>query len=170
MATGGTVRRSDLGAWLLKCNPTAWDLPAFWASGERRLTSWSVRPGYRSALIRPADRVLWWVSGDGRSGFARGIWGLGQVIAEAEAWSEDEAGFWRAADRHHQIRARVEIDVALLDVPVTDAELKAAGIGDLEVQRQPFAANPSWLSRVQLSAVTDLLPLWPPAGSDGPVR
>ena len=53
---------------------------------------------------------------------------------------------------------RVEVDVALMDEPVTDAELKAAGITDLEVQRQPFAANPSWLRRDQLSAVEELLP------------
>lgn len=158
MATGGSVGRADLGAWLLKCSPTAWDLPGFWASGGRRLTSWSVRPGYRSALMRPDDRVLWWVSGDGRSGFARGVWGLGRVVAEAEPWSEDSRGFWQAADGHHQVRARVEVDVALLDEPVTDAELRAAGVRDLEVQRQPFAANPSWVTREQLVAVEDLLP------------
>ncbi len=159
------VERTRLGAWLLKCNPTVWDLRGFLARGERRLTSWSVRPGYRSELMRPADRVLWWVSGDGRSGFARGIWGLGQVVAEAEAWSEDHVGFWRPADGHHRIRARVELDVTLLDEPVSDVELKAAGIVDLEVQRQPFAANPSWLSREQLDAVEDLLPPWPGTGA-----
>lgn len=158
MATEGSVQRSDLGAWLLKCNPTAWDLPGFWASGERRLTSWSVRPGYRSALMSPGDRLLWWVSGDGRSGFARGIWGLGHVLSEVEPWSEGDRGFWRASDGHHQIRARVEIDVALIDEPVTDAELKAAGINDLEVQRQPFAANPSWVSRGRLALLEELLP------------
>jgi hypothetical protein len=155
------VERAQLGGWLLKCNPTAWDLRGFWESGERRVTSWSVQPNYRSALMAPADRALFWVSGDGRQGFPRGIWGLGHVVAEAEAWSESSRGFWRAADGHHGIRARVEVDIALLEEPVTDAELRAAGIRDLEVQRQPFAANPSWFTTEQLGALADLLPPWP---------
>ena len=46
-----TVDRERLGAWLLKCNPAAWDLRGFLATGERRLTSWSVQPGYRSDLL-----------------------------------------------------------------------------------------------------------------------
>ena len=153
-----TVERARLGAWLLKANPTVWDLRAFLDAGERRLTSWAVRPGYRSALMTAGDRVLFWVSGDGRSGFARGIWGLGRVVSEAEPWVEGELGFWREAAARHGVRARVPVDIALLDEPVTDAELRASGIGDLEVQRQPFAANPSWLSREQLAAVQDLLP------------
>ena len=156
-----TVDRAQLGAWLLKCNPTAWDLRGFLDSGERRVTSWSVQPGYRSALMAAGDPVLFWVSGDGRQGFARGVWGLGHVVAEAEPWSESTRGFWRAADGHHGIRGRVELDVALLEEPVGDLDLKAAGIDDLEVQRQPFAANPSWVTRSQLAALDDLLPPWP---------
>ena len=165
-----TVERARLGAWLLKANPVVWDLRAFLDAGERRVTSWSVRPGYRSALMAPDDRVLFWVSGDGRQGFARGVWGLGRVVAEAEPWSEDARGYWRAADGHHSIRARVEVDIALLEEPVTNVELKAAGIGDLEVQRQPFAANPSWVSREQLSELEDLLPPWPEPGRAGPAQ
>jgi predicted RNA-binding protein with PUA-like domain len=157
----GRVDRAQLGAWLLKCNPAVWDLQGFRASGEDRVTSWSVQPNYRSALMRAGDRVLFWVSGDGRQGFARGLWGLGHVLAEAETWSEADRGFWRSADGHHGIRARVEVDIALLDQPVTDAELRAAGISDLEVQRQPFAGNPSWLSTEQVGACEALLPPWP---------
>ncbi len=161
-----TVDRSRLGAWLLKCNPSAWDLRAFLDSGERRLTSWSVQPGYRSALMLPGDRVLFWVSGDGRQGFARGLWGLGHLTAEAESWSETTRGFWRSGDGHHGIQARVEVDIVLLQEPVRDAELRQAGVGDLEVQRQPFAANPSWVTAEQLERLVDLLPDWPAAPAD----
>jgi hypothetical protein len=163
-----SVDRSRLGSWLLKCNPAAWDLRGFVASGEHRVTSWSVQPGYRSALMAPGDRVLFWVSGDGRQGFARGVWGLGHVVAEPESWSEATRGFWRAADGHHGIRARVEVDVALLTEPVTDVELRTAGIDDLEVQRQPFAANPSWVTGAQLRALDPLLPPWPSPPEERP--
>ena len=127
------VDRDRLGAWLLKCNPAAWDLRGFLATGERRLTSWSVSPGYRSAMMAPPDRVLFWVSGTGRQSFPRGVWGLGQVTAEAESWVEESHGFWRDPADRHGIRARVLVDIALLDDPVTDAELRSAGVGDLEV-------------------------------------
>ncbi len=57
------VDRDRLGAWLLKANPAVWDLRGFLDSGERRLTSWAVRPGYRSALMQPGDRVLFYSDG-----------------------------------------------------------------------------------------------------------
>lgn len=156
-----TVSREQLGAWLLKANPAVWDLGGFLDAGERRLTSWAVQPGYRSALMRPGDRVLFWVSGDGRSGFARGVWGLGTVAAPAEPWQDAERGFWTDEGSRHGVRARVEVDIALLEDPLPAAELRAAGIDDLEVQRQPFGANPSFVSTAQLERLADLLPPWP---------
>jgi hypothetical protein len=155
------VDRSTLGAWLLKANPAVWDLGGFLAAGERRLTSWAVRPGYRSALMRPGDRVLFWVSGDGRSGFARGVWGLGVVTAPAESWQDAERGFWTDEGSRQGVRARVEVDVELLEEPVPVTELRAAGVTDLEVQRQPFGPNPSFVSTAQLERLADLLPDWP---------
>src|SRR3712207_5541734 len=133
MAPGRSAQRSELGAWLLKGNPVARHLRGFLDSGEERVTSSSVQPGYRSALMAAGDRVLFWVSGDGRSGFPRGVWGLGHILAEPEPWSEATRGFWRAADGHHGIRARVEVDIALLDEAVPDRELPRAGVDDLEV-------------------------------------
>jgi EVE domain len=161
LALGRTVERGTLGSWLLKCNPAAWDLRAFLDSGERRLTSWAVRPGYRSALMAEGDPVLFWVSGDGRQGFARGIWGAGVLAAEAEAWSESTAGRWRHPAAHHGVRARVRVDIPILAEPVTDAALRSAGVDDLEVQRMPFAANPSWVPATRLSDLARLLlPSW----------
>ncbi len=162
-----SVDREHLGAWLLKANPAVWDLRGFLDSGERRLTSWAVQPGYRSALMRPGDRVLFWVSGDGRSGFARGVWGLGTVTAPAEAWQDAEPGFWTDHGSRQALRARVEVDVVLMEEPVLAAELRAAGITDLEVQRQPFGANPSFVSTAQLERMADLLPPWPPGPDTG---
>ncbi len=115
--------------------------------------------------MEPGDRVVFWVSGDGRQGFDRGIWGLGSVVAEAEPWVETEQGLWRSASDSHRVRARVEVDLPLLDTPVTDEQLRAAGIDGLEVQRQPFLGNPSVLSRDDLAAMRDLLPPWPTAAA-----
>ena len=85
------VSRSNLGAWLLKCNPALWDLAAFLRSGER-ITSWAVQRNYRAAMMAPGDHVLFWVSGDGRGGLPRGIWGAGQVVARPRTGSTASTG------------------------------------------------------------------------------
>lgn len=151
------VSRDTLGAWLLKCNPALWDLRAFLDSGQPRLTSWAVQRNYRSDLMQPGDRVLFWVSGDGRGGLVRGLWGAGTVTAEAEDWVDGERGLWLAEEPRRAVRGRVEVDIAIWDQPVPAAELRAGGIGDLEVLRMPFGANPSWVSRAQLRAIEELV-------------
>ena len=153
-----TIDRDNLGAWLLKANPALWDLSGFLAAGENRITSWAVQPGYRSRLMAPGDRVLHWVSGDGRTGLARGIWGNGQVVAPVEDWVDAEPGFWRDDHARAAVRARVRVSVTFLDDPVTAAELRARGMTDLEVLRIPQGANPSWVSQAQLAILDELLP------------
>jgi hypothetical protein len=155
------VTRETLGAWLLKANPAVWDVRRFLADGETRLTSWSVQRGYRAALMRPGDKVVFWLSGPGTGGLTRGVWGLGHVVAEAEAWEDAERGWWLDDAARQALRARVEVDVPLLEHPLPAAELRAAGITDLEVQRVPQMSNPSWVSVPQLTALADLLPVWP---------
>ena len=152
------IDRDNLGAWLLKANPALWDLSGFLKAGDNRIRSWAVRPGYRSRLMAPGDRVLFWVSGDGRSGLARGIWGDGEVVAPAEDWVDAERGFWRDDGARAAVRARVQVSITFLDEPLTAEELRARGMTDLEVLRMPQGANPSWVSHDQLEVVDELLP------------
>ena len=120
-----------------------------------------MRPGYRAALMTPGDRVLFRVSGDGRSGLARGVWGDGHVVAPAEEWLDAEPGFWQDEGARRAVRARVRIDIGLLSEPVTAEELRARGLTDLEVLRMPQGANPSWVSQAQLAILDELLPRSP---------
>ncbi len=150
------VSRSNIGAWLLKCNPSLWDLAAFVRSGEP-IRSWAVQRNYRAAMMAPGDQVLFWVSGDGRGGLPRGIWGAGHVVAPAEDWVDAEHGFWRDDRSRRAVRARVQVDIPLFSEPVTAADLRARGVVDLEVLRMPQGANPSWVSVEQLAAIDELL-------------
>jgi hypothetical protein len=152
------ITRDKLGGWLLKCNPDLWDLPGFLASGEPRIQSWAVQRNYRAAMVAPGDRVLFWVSGDGRSGVPRGIWGAGHVVAPAEDWVDAEHGHWRDEESRRAVRARVRVDIPLLREPVTVADLRARGMLDLEVLRIPQGANPSWVTVGQLAQLDELLP------------
>jgi hypothetical protein len=135
------VTREALGAWLLRCNPSLSDLAARFRTPAR---SWCVADNYRSRLMAPGDPVLLWVSGQHRR-FVRGIWAAGPVTEPAHP--TDTSGL------------RVGVELRLAPEPlVTDAELRAAGVDDLEVQRMPQGSNPSWVSADQLARVVALCP------------
>ncbi|BBY28806.1 hypothetical protein [Mycolicibacterium sediminis] len=129
-----------LGAWVIKCNPTRTPLEPMLAAGETK-PSWCVADNYRSRLLRPGQRVLFWVSAHPR----RGIWGSGHVIA-APTTGDDG-------------RLHVPVRVPLFADPVLAAELTTVpGLGAMEVFRSPQQANPSWVSSAELALLDPLLP------------
>ncbi|WP_433164059.1 hypothetical protein [Kribbella sp. CA-247076] len=143
------ISRYELGAWLVKRNPAAgFELPKAGAVVQ----SWCVVPGYRSELMARGDRVILWVSGDGRR-MARGIWGLGTVTGPVDQEPP--------VDQHGRAKVVVPLELAVLGQGVPAGELVAAGITDLEVQRMPQGSNPSWVSKEQLARLLPLLPPWP---------
>ncbi len=160
-----TISNENLGAWLLRCNPKTWDLPGFMADGNDLIDDWTVVDNYRSRIMAPGQRVVFWVSGDSRL-MARGIWGIGQVTSAAYdgipgALDPDNIEYWLDMEAAAAVRNDVDLDIPLLDAPVTDVDLRAAGISDLEVQIQPRVSNPSWISKEQLARLESLLPPWP---------
>jgi len=160
-----TISNENLGAWLLRCNPKTWDLPGFMADGNDLIDDWTVVDNYRSRIMAPGQRVVFWVSGDSRL-MARGIWGIGQVTSAAHdgipgALDPDNIEYWLDMEAAAAVRNDVDLDIPLLDAPVTDVDLRAAGISDLEVQIQPRVSNPSWISKEQLARLESLLPPWP---------
>lgn len=99
------ITEENLGAWLFKCDPTSkFDLPAAMADGVDTITDWSVVPGYRSEMMAPDDKAVFWVSGDSRI-MTRGIWGIDHVadyaqdsvpddfqMGDINYWKDEEAG------------------------------------------------------------------------------
>lgn len=49
------------------------------------------------------------------------------------------------------------LDIPLFASALTDADLRAAGVDDLEVQRMPAGSNPSWVSKQQWDRIETLL-------------
>ena len=134
-----SITPDDLGAWLIKARPEPGsEVLRLIEGGGGTITSRCVSRGYRAELMAAGDPVLLWVSGDGRR-TTRGIWGVGRVTGPVDD-------------------GVVSLELPLLDEPVAAGELLAAGIDDLEVQRMPAGANPSWVSRRQLAALAPLLP------------
>ena len=136
------VTLESLGAWVIKCNPRLTDVEPMRAAGETK-PSWCIADNYRSQLIRPGQRVLFWVSAHPR----RGFWGAGRVTGDVTM----EDG-----------QLHVPVHIPLFAEPLTVAELRAeAGLQSMEVLRSPQQSNPSWVSVAELALVDRLLTSWP---------
>lgn len=161
------ITDQNLGAWLIKCDPTSkYDLPrAIEERGLEIILNWSVTDNYRSRMMKPTDKAILWVSGDSRR-MTRGIWGIGWVTGFVqdtihEELDPDEETFWHSEADRLAVTNDVDLDIPLFEDGLSDEDLRAAGIDDLEVQKQPQGSNPSWVSTEQLAAIQSLLDEWP---------
>lgn len=141
-----TVNPGNLGAWLIKGNADHVDLRGRFAR-EPHVERWCVQPSYRLGLMRAGQPVLFWGSGSRRRDVAYGIWGSGTLTGPARR-EDDGSGWWVPLDLtiapprewigREVLRARPEL-------------------ADLEVLRQPQAANPSFVTRRQFAVIQDEL-------------
>jgi predicted RNA-binding protein with PUA-like domain len=132
------VTLETLGAWVIKCNPSRTDVEPMRAAGETK-PSWCVADNYRSRLIRPGQKVLFWVSAHPR----RGFWGVGEVTGDVTL---DDG------------QLHVPVHIPLFDEPLTAAELNSiAGLDSMEVFRSPQQANPSWVTTAELALIERLV-------------
>jgi hypothetical protein len=137
------VRLDDLGAWLLKGNADHTDLAGRFAQ-DPRVTRWCVQPSYRLGLMRAGHRVLFWASGSRRRDVAYGIWGFGELTGPARRDDLDGHSWW------------VPLNLIIVNEAdrVPRETLRAdPHLADLEVLRQPQAANPSFVTVRQLVAI-----------------
>ena len=141
------VRLDDLGAWLIKGNADLVDLTARFAP-EPLVTSWCVRPGYRARLMRAGQPVVFWASGS-RARLPYGVWGVGRVTGAAEPGAPGPALVGATGPAHPRRTATG------CPARVLRADDRLA---DLEVFRQPQAANPSYLTVAQFAALRTHLP------------
>jgi hypothetical protein len=140
------VRLDDLGAWLVKGNADRTDLLGRFAR-DPRVTGWCLQPSYRLELMRPGQPVLFWASGSRRRDIAYGIWGWGRLSGRPCRDAPD-TGWW------------VPLDLVVAEPAhrVPRETLRAdARLADLEVLRQPQAANPSFVTVRQLAAIREHL-------------
>lgn len=158
------ITDDNFGAWLLKCNPRAWDFEAFLRDGREEIRHWPVKKNARSALIKAGDPAAFWVSGPSEGALLEpGIWGVGtvtgSVVDASIAELEPEGGdYWidrvtRAKGRH-----TVPCEIRLLPKPIPRTTLKSDPVlAGLDVIRQPQKPNPSWLTRSEWDALQSLL-------------
>ncbi len=147
------VTADGLGAWVIKCNPVVTDFGAIVESG-RSIRTWCVANNYRSALMAAGQPAVLWVSGSGTK-FPRGIWGIGQVVAPAVP--QLMAATKEPATRQRPATLTAHIDISLRSTPIAVATITSMpALRSIEVLRQPFMSNPSWLSRDEFAALDEL--------------
>jgi hypothetical protein len=139
------VRLDDLGAWLIKGNADRADLAARFAD-DPEVTSWCVQPSYRTRLMSAGQPVVFWASGS-RGRLPYGVWGVGQVTGPPDRDPQDG-----------RLRVPLRLTIGERGTWLPRGELRADHrLADLEVFRQPQAANPSYLTVAQFAALRDHL-------------
>lgn len=139
LETKRSVTPEALGAWVIKCNPRRTFLEPMRETGEAK-PYWCVADNYRSRLMRPGDRVLFWVSAHPR----RGFWGAGQITGEVTV---DDG------------QPHVPVQIRLFAEPLTASQLVSiTKLRSMEVFRSPQQANPSWVSTTEWAVLEPLLP------------
>jgi hypothetical protein len=146
------VTAEALGAWVVKCNPDVTDFGSLLHSGEA-IRTWCVADNYRTAMMDAGDQVALWVSGSAGARFPRGIWGIGRVRGPALP-KPPAIGAGPARARTTLV---AQIDISLWETPIMATEMATvAALRTVEVIRQPFMSNPSWLSKGEMAALEEL--------------
>jgi hypothetical protein len=133
------VTLGNLGAWLLKANGVTSDIAEV-AARRQPVRRWCVRPGYRARLMTAGQPVIFWISGDRRR-VTPGIWAVGELNG-------------RPMVMDGKLRVPLELRWLDDDQRVHRDTLRADdGLATLEVLRQPQAANPSFVTAEQMTAL-----------------
>jgi len=159
-----------LGAWVLKCNPDVYDLPAALAAGEPQ-DSWLVVDNYRTHMMRQGQPVVIWVTGSEGAHPEPGVWMVGHVAEEAfllpdllegEVDDPDAVLYWLDTSKAVKGEWWVPIEVEAVDPVLPRAVIQAdPRLRDMELLRIPAMSNPSYLTRDEFAALRDLLAGFP---------
>jgi hypothetical protein len=151
-----TVAGNGGDAWILRLDPTVWDLGRFIGDGHRVVTTWAVEDNVRSAAMTRGQRVFLWAGGDGTL-IMRGVWGVGWVVGPCQSKSVPD-GYWVDPAANSRRGLFADVSIQLLPHPtglqqvVDDPRL--AGIGIL---RDPFSTNPGRLTPEEAAAMLALV-------------
>lgn len=148
---------SPVGAWMLKANPSVWDIGA--AIQQRlRVDWWRLAHTYRAELVHDGHPcVLWITRGDRR--VVSGIWGFGSIRGEVEYGPGDPTDpLWLDHTARNQVRPRIAVDMTILETPVRSEELRSdPRLARLEILRVPRIGNPAAVSPAEWGVIRQLL-------------
>lgn len=156
------VERSEVGAWVVKGDPSVWDyFGALEASTERPLerhafpSTWTLGRTSRNKLIEEGDLIALWITGSDRPGIHEVGW-VTSTAYEVRGMGEEFA-----VDRERAAAARWAVDYAAVRLGADYAarpELKADPVlRGCEHFRAPQMSNPTYLTVDEAAALARLL-------------
>jgi hypothetical protein len=157
------VSRSDVGCWIVKCNPSVWD----WFGG-RAVTgpdpqvcesNWSMSPASaRPALVRRGDLIALWVTGPKNPG----VHEIGVVTSDGVLDWPDGFDAEHAVDLEKIAAPCLGVEFTAVRLTPTTyvprSEILAApALARCEQIRAPRMPNPGYLTPDETAALTDLV-------------
>lgn len=153
------ITHSDVGAWLLKGNPTrSWD---YWAKrqaektavGVRGKASWSLGHTYRNGLIEAGDKVLLFMTGDTQALVEIGV-------RDDKPLFDDEWDERYVIDENERGKRKPMMSYDGVTLPTPIARATIAAVPDLaqaEFLRAPQMTNPTYLTSAEVKALSSLI-------------
>lgn len=141
-----------LGAWVLFCDPGAWDLQAFRDSGASQVESWPVPDNPRAHAMAEGDPVVLLLTGNGTDPIP-GIWGVGRLTSRARLGRPDQ--FWRrsAANTH-----TVGVDLVVERLLIANPDLeRVAPLAASELFERSPGSDPGLLTAAQWTELREML-------------
>ena len=157
---GPTAASEGTGAWVLRLDPTVWDMARYIADGHRDVSTWAVEDDERAATMARGQRVFLWAGGDGTL-IMPGVWGAGWVVGPCHSKSVAD-GYWVDPAGNSQPRLFADVSIQFLPHPVgIDEVTTESRLTAIEVLRDPLGSNPSSLTPDESAALVALLGLDP---------
>jgi hypothetical protein len=143
---------ADIGGWLFRGNAKSLALgPAGIAPVDSRC---AVR-SYRLDLIRRGQPVVLWLTGPTGARLAPGVWMVGYASGDITDDPDDDPAEPRRAQVH-------VMDMLALPTPLPRADIvNHRATASMEVLRQPFGPNPSYLTPTEQAGLEHLIGGWP---------
>ncbi len=159
------VTRENLGAWVVKCDPDAWDIDGFVDDGNRVIESWRVVSNYRSRMMRAGDKVLLWQTGPDAA--LRGFRGAGRITGVVERFPDvsrfADDSYWLDMSMLSRSELVAPMNLEVWDDLISESLMleKHPELAEIEIIKMRQSSNPSWVSRERLTVLRDWLDVGP---------
>ena len=146
------LQLTDIGAWLFRCNAKNAPLVSEKIAPVKSMCA--VR-SYRLGLIRPGHPVVLWITGPTRATPPPGVWMVGYATGDVRDDPTDDL----AGPRRAQV---LVTNMSPLPVLLPRSHIYShPATESMEVLRQPFGPNPSYLTRAEQMALQQIIGGWP---------
>ena len=144
------LQRSDIGAWVLKANPTIWDVNSMIDDQQSPPENFRLHETYRVQLIEVGDPVWLWATASRTAPRRPARFVASGVVVGADAEGRGGGPYWVDDDEAKKFRPYLPVKLDWLPVPISADELRQSPtLAKFELLRATSMSNPSYLTPEQ---------------------